>query len=77
MEELMRKICLTIRDNPEKHTTFKDFGVDKETFGTAIELCLKEGLIKDGLALRNGRENKIHMCGINEAKLTEKGYDYI
>lgn len=77
MVELMKKICLSIKENPSKQTTFEDFGVDKETFGTAIESCKKEGFIENALVLRGGIGNEVTACGINGARLTFKGEQFI
>lgn len=77
MKEVMKSICECIKNNKNNGITYEDFNIEKETFGTAIEECKKAEYIEGGFAIRNGSENKVWGCGIDNARLTRKGEEFI
>lgn len=77
MEEIMKNICKSIKENTNDGATHETFGVDRDSFIKAIEECENIGYIKGGTVVRNGARNEVYGCGISKAILTLKGLKFI
>lgn len=54
-----------------------DYELDKEGFGSIIEACQDEGLIKSAIIQRAGQGNKVIFIVLDQVKLTVKGMEYL
>lgn len=54
-----------------------DYALDNERFGSIIEACQDEGLIKGATITRAGQGNKVIIMWLEQVKLTVKGMEYL
>lgn len=54
-----------------------DYDLDGEEYGSIIEACQDEGLIKSAIIQRAGQGNKVIFIMLDQVKLTVKGMEYL
>ncbi len=55
----------------------EDYDLDGEEYGSIIEACQDDGLIKGADITRAGMGNKIQLMLLDQVKLTVKGMEYL
>lgn len=73
--KVMLSFMREINDN--NFPSASDYEIDGEEYGSIIEACQDEGLIKGAIITRAGQGNKIIGLLLEQTRLTVKGMEYL